>query len=224
MIVFPARKFCFLLLVIATALSVISFVLQLVLWSTGSHVGGLVFLMNVDLEQNVPTWFSSILHFLVFLVLTTIAVLTKNSARPYFLHWAFVALLFGLFSLDEVASIHDQLPVKLFPNLNTFWRWIFPGSLFVLLLSVVLIPFVKSLPTEIKNRLFVGWSVFFGGALVVEYPARLVAHTVGEHAPLYDLLTTIEEGCEMVGVILILRALLLYLAAEFNDVHLQIRD
>src|SRR5688572_11253619 len=57
-------------------------------------------LSNVDVETTFPTWLSSILH----LATAALVALIARAADSYRRHWAFLAAIFLVLSIDEVAA------------------------------------------------------------------------------------------------------------------------
>src|SRR6266545_5147574 len=67
-------------------------------------------LFDVNSENNVPTWFSSLLLFGDALLAGLVAALVRRAGGRDAGHWAALAVLLSLLSLDEVASLHERLP------------------------------------------------------------------------------------------------------------------
>ncbi len=220
MITFPTRTLTNLLFACALVLAVTSFALQLVLWWSGWNVNGLAPLFNVEFEQNVPSWFASMLHLLTSIACFLTSALVKRSRRKHLAHWLLLGFVFCYFSLDEAATIHETLSHDIFQGAPVFWRWIIPGVLLVSAVSWILLPFIKSLPITTSRQMTLGWCVFFGSALGVESLQHMVVYFSSEQSLMFALCASIEECGEMCGVILILRAILVYIGDEFGEVRL----
>ena len=61
------------------------------------------------------------------------------------------------------------------------------------------------------------------GALVFESISGKIAEIGGESGFAYDLITTLEEACEMLGVIVFIFGLLQYLAKNFGEFQINFR-
>jgi hypothetical protein len=66
---------------------------------------------DLNMEQNIPAWFASILWFMVFqFSLLNFALERRTgSAKPHRWVWLFFATLFLVASADEVATIHEHV-------------------------------------------------------------------------------------------------------------------
>lgn len=66
---------------------------------------------DLNLEQNIPAWYASVLWFLVFQfsLLNYFLERRSNSAKPHSWVWLLFAVLFLGASADEVATIHEHV-------------------------------------------------------------------------------------------------------------------
>ena len=65
-------------------------------------------LLDLDLENNLPSWYSSIALLLSAVMLPIIGLHHSGRARKFARHWLALAILFLCLSVDEVASIHEM--------------------------------------------------------------------------------------------------------------------
>jgi len=164
-------------------------------------------LVDVDTEQNLPTWFSSGL-------LLCCAVAAWQMAKQYnspvaVRGWRLVALLLGLVSADEVVCLHERLAAAALRwlagrELASLWLWA-GGAVLVASAGATLLPFLRSVPRRLRRRLLVSAGVYVFGALVLEVIGQQWAALHGWSNPTYWLLAALEELFEMTGAWLFLR-------------------
>lgn len=188
----------------------------------------------VDNESSVPTWYSSAALALAAALLAVIA-LTKFQARgkqgddgttaadKFRWHWAALAALFALLSLDEIAMFHE-LPIQpLRETYGTGGIWYYPwvglGMLFVTLVGLAFARFLLHLPRRTRYLICAAGTAFVGGAIGVEMVSGWFADRLSEQSPLYAVTVTIEELCEMLGVVIFIHALVDYLQRHSPAIH-----
>src|SRR5688572_13884942 len=69
---------------------------------------GFVRLFNLEGENNLPSWYSSVALLLSSVALGYIGLHRNQEADPFAWHWLTLALLFLCLSTDEAASIHEM--------------------------------------------------------------------------------------------------------------------
>lgn len=178
---------------------------------------GLQRLFYVGNESNVPTWYSSAQLAMAALLLVAIAVDARARRAPFAKAWAFLALIFFYISLDEVSQIHEHWGMAFDGVVERqgifFRRWVVAGIPIVLALGAFFSRFVFSLPVRTRNRMIVSGAVYVGAALGMElvegwwFTHRTLGLTI-------ELINTIEESGEMIGIALFVRTLLLYIQEE----------
>jgi hypothetical protein len=89
---------------------------------------------------------------------------------------------------------------------------IIPGIAAVLAGALVFGRFLGSWPRAIRRRFLAGGGLFLLGALGLETVGGWFDPVLHGPSVSYLLLATLEEGCEMIGAIIMLRALLGHLA------------
>jgi hypothetical protein len=162
-------------------------------------------LWNVDEEPTVPTWYSSVALAFATLLLRIIAGAEKRAGGRDAGYWLGLTIGFGILSLDEVAALHELA--------NTFMpiEWTIPGAFVALGVGAIYIPFLGRLPAAFRNRFLIAGAVFLSGALVVEHLTGPDYFKYSMESMPYVLMSSLEEGLEMYGVVLWIRALLLYM-------------
>jgi len=160
-------------------------------------------------------------------LLALIAVAAAQRGDRYARHWAALAVTFLVLSLDEATGLHTRanvlravLPTRGF----LYWPWVIPGAAAVLLFALAYRPFLGHLPPRIRSLFLSAGGLFVGGALGGEVIGASVYLAHGRGSLRYGLAVAVEEGLEMVGIVLFIYALLVYLGADGGEVHLHLNE
>ena len=80
-----------------------------------NYLKGFIPLFYVDLESNIPTWYSSFALLFAAALLAVITMDKIGKRDKYRRHWGALSLIFLLLSIDEISMIHEYLidPVRL---------------------------------------------------------------------------------------------------------------
>lgn len=189
---------------------------------------GLVRLVDVDGEQNIPTYFSMLLLLVVAQLLAVITVLNRRQKRPYGARWGILSIGFLFMAYDEGFQVHDKLtgPIKQLLGDQTFgifyFAWVIPGIVLVLALGMFFLKFLLHLPPTDRFRFLLAAALYLGGAIGFELIGGSYAQTHGIHNLTYGLITTIEESLEMTGLIVFIWALLNYCGDHYKEVVFRI--
>jgi len=216
-----------LLLVIVLTLVALSTAGQIARHQLGHReLKGFVPAFYLDEEASVPTWYSSAALLLAAALLGLIAAAKFAARGPYRVHWAGLALLFALFSADEIAMFHEYpiAPLRATWDLGgpLYYGWVIPGAAFVAAVGLSYASFLRHLPGRTRNAFVLAGCVFVGGAIGVEMLSGSWADVHGENNLTYALIVTAEEFCEMLGVVLLIRAVVQYLPAVVPSVELRL--
>jgi hypothetical protein len=173
---------------------------------------GLVDTFNVNVENNVPTFFSAFLLLACAATLAVVARMPGNSASDR-RHWAGLGLIFLFLALDEDASIHELFinPLKYFlPDHGVLhFGWIVPYALLALVIGVLYLRFVLRLPEPTRSLTITSGCVYLSGAFVFEMIGGwYVSEVSGWMDFPYMTIVAGEEFLEMCGAILFLYTLL----------------
>ena len=155
-------------------------------------------LFDVDEEDTLPTWFSAFLLLIVSGFLWLCARRKEISADPWRVYWYILSVGFLLMSVDEVAGIHETLNSVIEPH------WTVGGGILVLVIGLCYLPFLLRLPRRTALLFVVAGVVYVTGAIGIE----ILGNPMDADTLEYNLLTLVEEGLEMFGVILFLYGLL----------------
>ena len=183
----------------------------------GSPIWTIQRLVDLDHEQNIPTWFSVIQLFFIGLLITLKAFRRqpgRDPSRPLLL---LAAGAFVFLSLDEAASIHESVTQALlhieqlprFEGDHGMWIPIY-GGLILLALAIGL-PGIRLMWAHHRAALLVaggGAGVFVFGAVGLEI---ISYQYLTPGTPMYALEVGVEEFLEMLGA-----SLMLYGSVLFN--------
>lgn len=171
-------------------------------------------LVNLDIEGNLPTYFSSILLLLSGLLLGWIAAYKKKCKEPFVVHWAALSILFVCMSIDESASIHELLIRPLRSLLDTsgffYHAWVIPGICLIVALVFFYARFVLTLRSKTRLIFIVAGATYIMGVIGVEMIGGNYISLHGADNLTYGLLTTLEETFEMLGIVLFVYGLMDY--------------
>jgi hypothetical protein len=188
----------------------------------------LVRLMWVDGEANIPSWFSASLLLAAASLLAIIAAAEWRIGGQEVTKWWVLGLIFLFLSLDETAQLHELsiVPVREWTGATGFlyYAWILPAGVCVGLFAVAYLRFLRRLSARTRSLLLWAGAIYVGGALGVESLSGWQAAAHGERNLPYHLIVTVEESCEMIGVVLFIYALLDYLGTRCTRLGFQIRQ
>lgn len=171
-------------------------------------------LFSVNAEQTIPTWYSTLLLFMASVVLALIAAATRANRERDGFYWIGLTLIFLYLSMDEGAVIHEIAAEWLQTNLTltgflTF-GWQMVAAPLVILFGLIYLRFLLRLPLRTRSLFILAGLVYVGGALIVEGISANQWDIGGGLSFEYLAIATVEECCEMLGVVIFIYALLAY--------------
>jgi hypothetical protein len=172
-------------------------------------------LFSVNTEQTIPTWYSMILLWIASVLLAAIAMVKSVSQAKDRLYWVGLAVIFLYLSIDEGAVIHEIAADWLQTNTNlsgflTF-GWQIVAAPLVILFGLLYLRFLIRLPVHTRNLFILAGLVYVGGAMIIEGISANQWDIGGGVSYTYLVIATIEEFCEMIGVVIFIYALLRYM-------------
>ena len=185
-------------------------------WDAGHWV--LRDLFDVDEEENFPTCYSAFALLISAGLLYVIACRKASEQDRFTRHWFGLALGFLVMSVDEVAGMHEAL------NTVTDFPWTIPAAVAVVVLVFVYFKFLLHLPLPTRIGFLLAGMLFAAGAIGVEHATDWYLENQSMDTLGYNLLTALEEGLEMFGVILFINSLLGYMDPKTASVSLVIED
>jgi hypothetical protein len=192
------------------------------------HVFGLWNLFNLNQEKNLPTYFSTFILLLSASLFGVIAAAKQNAKDSYALHWTLLAIIFLLLSIDETAMLHETVDDQLKAVFTTggifYYAWVIPAIPLVALFAIAYSKFFFHLPARTRNGIFTAALLYLGGVLGVEILSGWYADQYSIAKTPYLLITDLEEGLEMAGIIILLHSLLKYIRAHLPEIPLRIGE
>jgi hypothetical protein len=175
---------------------------------------------NVDLELNVPTWYSSFLAGLsalgAFFLRSYYS--SAKASQATITTWFLIGFVLIAVAIDETAAFHELVLQATHINaglgieqsyIANAWFILLPAIATGLLIGLWFI--YKQLPRKTFVRFAIAGSIYIFGAVAVEY----FSIPFSDQAHFYNfVLTPVEEGLEMIGLWLMLRTVLLHIADQ----------
>lgn len=214
----PARLLAGLAGVIAM-LAALSLLGRLAVWAfpESEVMRFLGFVVNVDAESNLPSFFSALL--LVSCAIGLFAISRHRTERE----WKWLSVLFLALAADELLAYHERMIIPLRDALGIergplYYAWVIPALVFVLAVAGLLMRFLSELDPRTRRSFLLAGALFLGGALLFEMLSGAAATYRGEESPdvVWSVvsLVTIEEVLEMLGASVFLVSLLDYIGRE----------
>ncbi len=196
---------------------------------TGNYkVEGLFKFLHLDVENNLPTFFATLLLLLAAGLLATIARLERRRRAVGAWNWTVLAVGFLVMSADEAISLHERLNEPIRRLLSgtggrhgwLYFAWTIPGLAVVTAVGLVFLRFLFRLPGRISRAFVLGGTLYVSGIIGMELICGRYAELNGVFNLTYSLLATVEESLEMAGVIVFVRALIGYLAETYGELRI----
>ena len=219
----------------ATLICVVAFLIcaslavQFVKHATGhDYMLGLVPLFYVDMESNIPTWYSSFALMLASVLLGLVTLAKYQEQEPFRRHWLCLSAIFAYLAVDEVAMLHEYPIAPLRSALNAtgalHYTWVIPGMFVVAVVGICYLKFLKHLPARTRNLFIVAGMTFVGGAIGVEMLSGIEASTHDESSLNYMLIVTAEEMMEMLGIVVFIHGISDYIMSNIDSVSIQLGE
>lgn len=215
------RRVAILLGGIALGLSIVSFIADYLLFfvlelAEDDLLADFLDMLSVSVEASIPTWYAVMLLATAAFLLTLICVAKRRQNDPFRVYWIGLALVFTYLSMDESAVIHETFSTPLENTFNTSglltFGWPILFAPLVVIFVLLYLRFLWHLPRGYQRLFVLSGAVYVGGAIVVE--ALSASQYTGESEAIrlsYVVLFTIEECCEMLGVVVFIYTLLSYM-------------
>lgn len=203
------------LMAVALMFATLFMVMPFILWKLDATWIGREYYWVIDLdgEGNPPAIFSALLW--VTAAVTALRLAQRDTGKLRRLsnrtHWIALALFCLLLAYDEAIALHEDMGDRLsgrVPSLPVYSWTLYAGAVF-LVACLFLFRFVLALPRTNATVIILGGAVFLLGAVGMETVGRYAIENGGRF-PLglnWRREQTIEEFCEMAGVILLIFAL-----------------
>ena len=111
-------------------------------------------------------------------------------------------------SFDEVAGLHETV------NSLSPISWTIPFGALALVVGLWMLPFVWRQPPATRRGLVVSGIVYVAGAVGIELLTSQFFNETNKRQFAYALNTVLEEGGEMIGVVVLIRTLLRHMERD----------
>lgn len=202
-----------LILIIHAALMVLKYVYG------NSYVGGMAGLFSLDAEANIPALAASLLIFFCGLAAFANGALLPN--RKYDRRaWFYFGCLLLFLAVDEGARLHETVGEFTYNNVPSEWlptsAFMLPYAVLGIVSGVILLAWYLKLERKTQVLFAIAGMIYLGGAAGVESATMAYFENRGldianNDTPIGDVLITIEETCEFLGMALLLHTLLIRL-------------
>lgn len=176
----------------------------------------LIDLFSVNAEQTIPTWYATILLFGAAVLLANLALIQRVQKTPYAGYWVGLALIFLYLSIDEGAVIHeiasDAIQLTTTTTGYLTFPWLVVAAPLVIVFGLLYLRFLFHLPSRTRLFFILAGLIYIGGAMGIEAISANAYWQGGGVSFPYLAIATVEEFCEMLGVIVFIYALLSYAA------------
>ncbi|MBT4044819.1 MAG: hypothetical protein HOF11_15060 [Rhodospirillaceae bacterium] len=178
-------------------------------------------------EANIPTWYSALLLASCALSLAVIGLTRPTEKGSYRRHWLILSLIFVYMSMDEAAVIHEMSirPVREALDLSGafYYAWTLPAAVLMAIFLFSYRGFLRHLPATSRNRFVLAGLIFVAGAFGTEFILSYLWDVHGDDFA-YGMLNVLQETMEITGASLFLSALLRHLAAQGDQVLVEIKN
>jgi hypothetical protein len=203
--------------------------LAITLLSGHDSIFGLLGVINLDGERGVGTLFQLFLLMLsvaLFIALGRLARAGRADRGP----WFFLAGVFAFLTLDEFAFLHERLmdPMRRLVGSDgvLHFAWVVPYGIAVAVLALWIGPKILAIRPGPRAWFLLAAAAYLTGALGFEMLSGWRLTAIGGEANrpelIYELLTTVEETLEMVGLILLIRGQLELLHPSVRRIEISV--
>jgi hypothetical protein len=183
-------------------------------------------LLDLDSENNLPTWYASVSLFFCFILLLSIGLIKKNANDIFYMYWLCLSFIFLGLSLDENIQLHEQTisPLRsLFNSSGIFYfTWVIPAIFLLVFLFLFFLTFLKNLPSKTRNLFLISGALFITGSIGGEFIGGYFQTLYQGKNLSYAIVTNIEEIFEMTGVFVFIYTLLDYMSQHLTDLRIRI--
>lgn len=175
-------------------------------------------LFNMNLEANIPAWFSASLMIFISILTFFIAKIQEGDLKKYF---SLISIIFLLMSCDEISSVREILnnPVRNAFSLGGifYWAWLIPAIIILIIAGLYFYNFFSILNPYFRKSFILAGVIYLSGAVLMEMAGGyLYSHNLGDSL-YYVLEVVIEEGLELFGLMYFISSLFKYLKSLKNE-------
>jgi hypothetical protein len=164
--------------------------------------------VDVRAEANLHTWFNVAVFVVGAGIHACAALFARRAGRPWW-PWAVTSVLLVVLSVDDLASLHEQLePVGRAVGGGTgafHFAWLLPGLVLAAGFLVAALAGIRRVPVVAAHWLMIGVATLLAAAVGFEALGGLVLSSIGD-GPAYILLSHLEEFGETCAAAMLLAA------------------
>lgn len=186
--------------------------------------------LEVDREASLPTWYAVITLMACAVLLAVIARDAFRRGRPFARHWAALAVIFALLSLEEIIGIHSEVTQRLRDVVSItegFGYAIALSAIALLGLATVAVLFGRfylHLPARWRRWFTVGAVIYLIGVFASDAVGDYLITASGTPTLAYVVVQTVEEALEMIGVLIFIVMLLDYIRTFVGRISIEITE
>lgn len=202
------RRVAAVLLGVTAAISAASLVAVLSAPALGPGFRELRLLLDVLVEDNLPTWWSTTVLLLAALAHLTVAAVARAAGAPTAPSWIVMALLLFALSVDDHTALHERTEVvaRRFVDPGTYpFAWLVPGLAVGAVVAGAVVLLALGTRGRTRTLLCLGTGLLLACALGLEFAQGLLMQ-VGDEGTGFTLLYHVEELGENVAAIMLLGA------------------
>ena len=121
-------------------------------------------------------------------------------------------------SFDEFGGIHERLSAaigaRFHPTGLLHFAWAAPAGVVALIGFAFFVPFILSFPKRLGILMVLSAVIFLGGSVGLEMVGGKIEEAAGLNNLLYRAESNLEEGMELLGVLLFIYVMLRYRELE----------
>ena len=227
------RRVAGILAIVIVALSVTSFVVEVLadfVIVGNKYLDRIAEWLEVDREASVPTWYATITLGACAAMLAIIARDAQVRRRPFPRHWAALAVIFALLSLEEILGIHSEATQRLRDVVS-----ITDGAAYAIALAAIAVlgllivavafgRFYLHLPVRWRLWFTIGAVIYLIGVFASDAVGDYLVNASGEGTLAYVIVQTVEEALEMIGVLIFIVMLLDYIRSFVGSLTFAVTD
>ena len=210
-------KFLFITTIILNLLGLLRNIFEYVLkFEYGTE---LLEVFNLNEEQNIPAWYSSVILLFCGVIIYIISLDKKNSQDRFYRHWLWLSVIFFYLSLDESISIHEEFKLRfLFDKDHILYNdsWVFVLGILVAIFVFAYRRFLQHLPKTTRKMFIISGCIYVFGSMGMEIVGSFTQEFYGKASIVHAMATTIEEFLEMIGIVVFIHTLLTYSGLQIN--------
>lgn len=183
--------------------------------------------VDLNREQNLPTYYQAISIFAAAVLLAVICLRQWQQRGAYRIWWTGLCGLVLLLSFDEMACLHEQmndLMARRGIELGGYfaYQWVIPAMAAVVVVGLIYARFVWQLPRHVRSMVILSGLMYVVGAIGIEMIGAKYMQHHGDNNLIWQLINNFEEVMEMTGIALLNVALLKYMSLHAPIITLQI--